>query len=136
MQKNRKPAPIVKCPYCTHKGSARGLFAHIRLAHPNEGYVKPPVSKKVTVSVHPYACSGDVPSFKSGGILSVSDLTKQEKKIFDKVFQDVLEKVCKDINPSTDTEKFAENFVCVRKAILETIESVRSAKGFPKGMNG
>lgn len=30
---DRKPAEIVKCPYCDHTGSARGLFSHVRLAH-------------------------------------------------------------------------------------------------------
>jgi hypothetical protein len=30
----RAPAKRVKCPYCEHKGSARGLFSHIRLMHP------------------------------------------------------------------------------------------------------
>ena len=29
----RKPAEVVKCPYCDHVGSARGLFSHVRLAH-------------------------------------------------------------------------------------------------------
>lgn len=28
------PAPIVKCPHCKWQGSARGLFTHVRLAHP------------------------------------------------------------------------------------------------------
>jgi hypothetical protein len=32
----REPARVVKCPYCDHKGSARGLFSHIRLSHPNK----------------------------------------------------------------------------------------------------
>lgn len=32
--KERAPAQIVACPHCEWKGSARGLFAHARLAHP------------------------------------------------------------------------------------------------------
>jgi hypothetical protein len=46
----RTPAQIVKCPYCDHTGSARGLFTHIRLAHPGISN-KPPISK----NEHPYA---------------------------------------------------------------------------------
>jgi hypothetical protein len=30
---DRKAAEVVKCPYCDHTGSARGLFSHVRLAH-------------------------------------------------------------------------------------------------------
>jgi len=46
----RAPAQIVKCPYCDHTGSARGLFTHIRLAHPGIAS-KPPISR----NEHPYA---------------------------------------------------------------------------------
>lgn len=28
------PAPKVQCPHCAWQGSARGLFTHVRLAHP------------------------------------------------------------------------------------------------------
>lgn len=45
----RAPAQIVQCPYCNHRGSTRGLFAHVRLAHPNISE-KPPISKRE----HPY----------------------------------------------------------------------------------
>lgn len=31
---SRKPAPIVSCQHCKWKGSARGLFTHVRLSHP------------------------------------------------------------------------------------------------------
>ena len=43
---SRKPAPIVSCEYCKWKGSARGLFTHVRLSHPGIEK-KPPVSKLV-----------------------------------------------------------------------------------------
>lgn len=46
----RTPAPIVKCPHCNHTGSSRGLFTHMRLAHPGIE-AKPPKS----VTAHPYA---------------------------------------------------------------------------------
>lgn len=133
MPTKRKPAQIVQCPYCTHKGSARGLFTHVRLAHPSKGYIKPPISEKV--SVHPYACNGDIPSFDSGGKISFDNLTKHEKDLFDMVIKSVMEKVSHRSKPF-NAEKFAENFVTARKAILETIERVRNSKGYPKGMNG
>jgi len=40
---SRKPAPIVKCEYCNWKGSARGLFTHVRLSHPGIT-AKPPIA--------------------------------------------------------------------------------------------
>ena len=51
----RKAAPIVKCPYCSHTGSSRGLFTHVRLAHPNIN-AKPKTATKITV--HPYDIKG------------------------------------------------------------------------------
>jgi hypothetical protein len=39
----RKPAPIVKCEHCNWKGSARGLFTHVRLSHPGIS-TKPPTA--------------------------------------------------------------------------------------------
>jgi hypothetical protein len=51
----RKSAPIVKCPYCSHTGSSRGLFTHVRLAHPNIN-AKPKTATKITV--HPYDIKG------------------------------------------------------------------------------
>ena len=39
----RKAAPIVKCEHCNWKGSARGIFTHVRLSHP--GIIeKPPIA--------------------------------------------------------------------------------------------
>lgn len=40
---SRKPAPIVKCEHCSWKGSARGLFTHVRLSHPGITS-KPPIA--------------------------------------------------------------------------------------------
>jgi hypothetical protein len=51
----RAPAQIVKCPHCDHTGSARGLFTHIRLAHPGISN-RPPISK----NEHPYAIGNKV----------------------------------------------------------------------------
>jgi hypothetical protein len=41
---SRKPAPIVKCEHCNWKGSARGLFTHVRLSHPGIS-AKPPIAQ-------------------------------------------------------------------------------------------
>lgn len=51
----RAPAQTVKCPHCDHTGSARGLFTHIRLAHPGIAS-KPPISR----NEHPYAIGSSV----------------------------------------------------------------------------
>ena len=51
----RKAAPIVKCPHCSHTGSARGLFTHVRLAHPSIAE-KPKTS--TTITAHPYDVKG------------------------------------------------------------------------------
>lgn len=51
----RKASAIVKCPHCSHTGSARGLFSHVRLAHP--GIVKKPVTA-TKITVHPYDIKG------------------------------------------------------------------------------
>jgi len=46
-----KPAQIVKCPHCDWKGSARGLFGHVKLSHPgHEGAIR-----HSTKRVNPYA---------------------------------------------------------------------------------
>lgn len=51
-----KPAQIVKCPHCDWKGSARGLFGHVKLSHPgNEGAIR-----HSTKRVNPYAVSKNV----------------------------------------------------------------------------
>jgi hypothetical protein len=53
--KTRKATAVVKCPHCSHTGSARGLFTHVRLAHPSIAE-KPKVSTKITA--HPYDIKG------------------------------------------------------------------------------
>ncbi len=52
---SRKATTIVKCPYCDHTGSSRGLFTHVRLSHPGIEE-KPKTSTKITV--HPYDIKG------------------------------------------------------------------------------
>lgn len=47
---DRKPAALVKCPYCDHQGSSRGLFSHVRLAHQGKTIPKTNEWKK-----HPYS---------------------------------------------------------------------------------
>jgi len=51
----RKSAAIVKCPYCAHTGSSRGLYQHIRLSH-NDISAKPPTTTKI--NAHPYDIKG------------------------------------------------------------------------------
>lgn len=46
----RKAAPLVKCPYCDHQGSSRGLFSHVRLAHQGKTIPKTNEWKQ-----HPYS---------------------------------------------------------------------------------
>jgi hypothetical protein len=53
--KTRKATAVVKCPHCSHTGSARGLFTHVRLAHPTISE-KPKTSTKITA--HPYDING------------------------------------------------------------------------------
>jgi hypothetical protein len=53
--KTRKPTAVVKCPYCSHTGSARGLFTHVRLSHPTIAE-KPKTSTRITA--HPYDIKG------------------------------------------------------------------------------
>ena len=54
MKKERAPAQIVSCPHCSWKGSARGLYTHCRMGHPNKAL---PETKgtRVMYTVHPQA---------------------------------------------------------------------------------
>ena len=54
MKKERAPAQIVSCPHCDWKGSARGLYTHCRMGHPNKSL---PETKgtRVQYTVHPQA---------------------------------------------------------------------------------
>lgn len=83
----RKPAPIVKCQHCKWVGSARGLFTHVRMAHPNITE-KPPTIKRE----HPYiaeqlangnikrATTNQLHLFKGGR--KYAPVTKREKEDF------------------------------------------------------
>jgi len=82
----RKAAPIVKCPHCTKWiGSARGLFTHVRMAHPGIN-TKPPISK----NEHPYDIRGGKSTIErvNGGFLvhkspqKVAPITKKEREDF------------------------------------------------------
>jgi len=81
----RKPAPIVKCPHCKWNGSARGLFTHVRMAHPAIN-TKPPISK----NEHPYDIRGVKTSLErvNGGFLvhkfpkKIIPTTKKEQEEF------------------------------------------------------
>ena len=53
--KERKPTAIVKCPHCSHTGSARGLFQHVRLAH-NDITAKPATTS--IIKAHPLDVRG------------------------------------------------------------------------------
>jgi hypothetical protein len=57
MKKERAPAQIVSCPHCDWKGSARGLYTHCRMGHPNKSL---PETKgtRVMYTIHPQAEKG------------------------------------------------------------------------------
>jgi hypothetical protein len=55
LDKPRKSANIVKCPHCPRTMSSRGLFTHVRLAHPGIT-AKPKTSTRIVV--HPYDVKG------------------------------------------------------------------------------
>lgn len=53
--KTRKASAIVKCPHCSHTGSSRGLFQHVRMSHPTIAE-KPATSSFITA--HPLDVKG------------------------------------------------------------------------------
>jgi len=53
--KTRKATAVVKCPHCSHTGSARGLFQHVRMSHPTIAE-KPATSTIITA--HPLDIKG------------------------------------------------------------------------------
>jgi hypothetical protein len=55
LDKPRKSANVVKCPHCPRTMSSRGLFTHVRLAHPGIT-AKPKTSTRIVV--HPYDIKG------------------------------------------------------------------------------
>ena len=55
LESPRKSATIVKCPHCSRTMSARGLFTHVRLAHPGITQ-KPKTSTRIVA--HPYDIKG------------------------------------------------------------------------------
>ena len=55
LKKPRKPTAVVKCPHCSHTGSARGLFQHVRLAH-NDITAKPATT--TIIKAHPLDVKG------------------------------------------------------------------------------
>ena len=55
LDKPRKSANIVKCPHCPRTMSSRGLFTHVRLAHPGIT-AKPKTSTRIVA--HPYDIKG------------------------------------------------------------------------------
>ena len=55
LESPRKSATIVKCPHCSRTMSARGLFTHVRLAHPGITQ-KPKTSTRIVA--HPYDVKG------------------------------------------------------------------------------
>lgn len=73
----RKPAPIVKCPHCNWKGSARGLFTHVRMAHPAIN-TKPPTAK----FEHPLDVKNDLFSSRVSNFIKVNRDTKKSNSRF------------------------------------------------------
>ena len=63
----RRPAEIVKCPYCTWKGSARGLHSHCRLLHGKN------IKDAREVKSNPYAINKSVLKKKTSVVGSVYD---------------------------------------------------------------
>ena len=55
LKEPRKPTAVVKCPHCSHTGSARGLFQHVRLAH-NDITAKPATT--TIIKAHPLDVRG------------------------------------------------------------------------------
>ena len=55
LKQPRKPTAVVKCPHCSHTGSARGLFQHVRLAH-NDITAKPATT--TIIKAHPLDVRG------------------------------------------------------------------------------
>jgi len=55
----RRPAEIVKCPYCTWKGSARGLHSHCRLLHSKN------IKDAREIKVNPYSVNKETVKKKS-----------------------------------------------------------------------
>jgi hypothetical protein len=52
--KDRLPAQVVSCPHCDWKGSARGLYTHCRMGHPNKSLPETK-GKRVWQTIHPQA---------------------------------------------------------------------------------
>lgn len=55
LKEPRKPTAVVKCPHCSHTGSARGLFQHVRLSH-NDITAKPATT--TIIKAHPLDVRG------------------------------------------------------------------------------
>jgi len=55
LKEPRIPAAVVKCPHCSHTGSARGLFQHVRLTH-NDITAKPATT--TIIKAHPLDVRG------------------------------------------------------------------------------
>lgn len=55
LKEPRKPTAVVKCPHCSHTGSARGLFQHVRLSH-NDITAKPATT--TIIKAHPLDIRG------------------------------------------------------------------------------
>ena len=70
----RRPAEIVKCPYCTWKGSARGLHSHCRLLHGKN------IKDAKEIKVNPYAINKE----------SIKTIKKKSSigSIYDKKYSD------------------------------------------------
>jgi len=70
---NRQPAKIVKCPYCTWKGSARGLHSHCRLLHGKT------ITDAKEIKINPYAVKEKNVTIKKRNVIG---------SIYDKKYSD------------------------------------------------
>lgn len=83
----RKPAPIVRCEHCKWQGSSRGLFTHVRLAHPGISEVPPNQTREHPLSINStkwkegkYRFSSDTSSMKKP--VKYAPLSKEDKADF------------------------------------------------------
>ena len=87
---DRKPAEKVKCPYCEHVGSARGLFSHVRLAHQGKS-----VNTRKEWLKNPYSVEKQAP--KKRERLEHRIGAKYAKNSQEELFVDIIVKVANNL---------------------------------------
>ena len=81
------PAQKVQCPHCAWQGSARGLFTHVRLAHPevDTSSVKTR-GKRITKSIttNPHAIGSNKPVATSSRLRSEDPFNTREWREYER----------------------------------------------------